>query len=225
VTPLCNCTATLAALMAVGAAACKGSQPVAVAAHDAEAVVANAPITSDGGLHSELARSETIFDLFSSAFGVDLASSRPPDAYRLYCLSGPGGARPVMIQCRLRPDGTEVLVNKAVGSPGRPETWRPGRDLVHMLSTKEGQDLRRLAQTFSDEVHSGRYAENEPEWMDGAMVATEVSLGGTTARVVRSDRNDGSHLSAFEKKLFTVASEGFDGGIPGVRMRLAQPGK
>jgi hypothetical protein len=219
----CNCLATLAATLVLGIVGCKASQPAPVAVLDAETTRTDAAAANVGMDGWTAAPSATIFDLFAPVFAEKAIPPYRGDTYRLYYLSGPGGSRPVMIQCRVGPDGAEVLVNKAIGTLGRPETWSRGSDSRRRLSAQETEDVRRLAQTFVDQVRNGSYMDNEFEWMDGAMVATEVSQAGETARVVRADPNDGSQLSAFEKKLFVLAAGGFDGGIPSVRLRLSKP--
>ena len=205
--------------------ACKADKPASAAPLDAEV-----PVLAGDAAHATSVAADartpspaTVFDLFDSVFGEKDDAARRKDAYGLYYMGGAGGSTPLMIRCLFGPGGAELRVNKAVGDPGNPATWRPGRDTKRPLMARDTAELHHLAQVFVEQVRSGTYADSESDWMDGAEVATEVVVAGNSTRVVRSDPNDGTRLSPFEKKLLAVAAEIFDGGIPDVRTRLPKP--
>jgi hypothetical protein len=206
------------ATVALWLAGCKTSERESPGILDAGSKRSDAvAVRQEAGASTEPA---SVFDVFERVFADTAAPPARGDIYSLYYLSGPGGSRPVMVQCRVGPDGSEVRVNEATGTAGQPETWGRGRDSWRKLAAHDAAEVHRLAQVFADQIRNGTYAENQSGFMDGAMVATEVSVEGRTVRVVRSDPNDGTLLSPFEKELFTLAANVFDGGIPGVRMRL-----
>jgi hypothetical protein len=176
--------------------------------------------SADGPAAERDGASASLFDLFHRVFSDAL----PPDggeAYRLYYLGGPGGSRPVRVDCQRNGKDLEIRVNVATGRAGYPDTWHAGREWHRVLTESEAAHLRELAHAFVERVQTGAYSDVESEFLDGATVAAEVSSEGVGARVARTGPNDSSFLSPFEIELFTLAPRALDGGIPGIGMRIS----